>query len=57
MKNRNGTLGGSDFYSGRVKVTKSGGFVNWRSRDQPEISEKFFIEVRQTNVVKKEFNV
>jgi hypothetical protein len=49
MKNRNGTLGGSDFYSGRVEVIKGSGFVNWSSR---ETSERFFIEIRPADIVK-----
>jgi hypothetical protein len=53
MKNRNGTLGGSDFYSGHVEVIKGSAFLNLRSKGQSEIqtavrdsSERF---IRQTS--------
>jgi hypothetical protein len=51
----------SDFYPGLVAVIKSSGFVNSSSIDYSDISERlvrdFFIEILQTGVVQKEFNV
>jgi hypothetical protein len=59
MKNGNGTLGGGDFYPGRVEGIKGSGFVNSRRRDQSEIQTavRDSSEIRQTDVVQEEFSV
>jgi hypothetical protein len=45
MKSSSGTLGHDDFYPSHMEVIKGSGFMNSRSsRDQSEISERFFRE-------------
>jgi hypothetical protein len=65
MKNSNGYVGLSDFYSGRKEVIKGSAFVNSRrlrlrsvrdSDGSERLSLRFFIEFLQTDVL-KEFNV
>jgi hypothetical protein len=48
-KKSRGTVRRGDFYPGRLAVIQVNGFVNSSSRNQSEI--------RQTDVVKEEFNV
>jgi hypothetical protein len=55
MKSSNGTLGDCDFYSGHVAVIKRSSFVNSRDK-RSDSSQRFFIEIRQTDVVQMEFN-
>jgi hypothetical protein len=44
MKNRNGTLGGGDFYSGRVEAMKGSAFVHSgpaaHTKDRPVLSSE-----------------
>jgi hypothetical protein len=49
------TVRHGDFYSGNYKRQCIREFEN--SRDQSEICERLFIEIRQTDVVQKEFNI
>jgi hypothetical protein len=42
---------------GSLAVIKGNSFVNSRDSDQSEISERFFVEIHQTDVVQKEFHV
>jgi hypothetical protein len=46
-----------DLYSGHVADIKGSSFMNSRDSDQSEISQRLFIEIHQTDVVQKEFNV
>jgi hypothetical protein len=54
--NNNGILEGGVLYSGRVAAIKGSAFVNSRDSDS-ERSQRFFLEIRQTDVVQKEFSV
>jgi hypothetical protein len=53
QKNR-GTVRHGDVYPGRTAVIKSNAFVNSRAE---EMSQRFFVGIRQTDVVKKVFNL
>jgi hypothetical protein len=58
MKNKiTRTVENGHFSPGRLAAIKGSGFVNSSSRDQWEIRERFYIEIRQTDVVQKEYNV
>jgi hypothetical protein len=56
-ENNRGTVRHSDCYENSVEVIEGSGFVNSCSRDQPENTERFLIEILQMRLVHKEFNM
>jgi hypothetical protein len=59
-ENNRGTATHGEFYPDRVEVIKGSGLINLSSRDQSEIQAAvryLFIQINQTDVVEKDFNV